>query len=389
MTAEKLGLVIRDPWYEFDTNPDQPGAPNTAAQDALGELISDLGARWVRLEFHIEGDDIAGQVARNDYFINEVAPRYGLKVLGLLSFDLLRGTNPRDLNAQGFEFHPIYKYAVNRYMITWLDRARFIVDRYKERVHAYEILNEQNRLPPYGDAIAPHLAARLHTKFYHVFHHHDREDVPDGQSWRDRVPLLVGGLHPRGTGGLDQATYRSDLEYLRILYEAPGDGFRTYRDEIEPYRFPADGIAYHPYPVEIRGSLNRCPRCCDAAWEATMLNYRLDELRQELRGLGHGDVPIWITEIGYNAAYSDNSEEGQAEFLAAVQPMLIARPDVAASFWFKYEDFPGSGGQETEQWGLVHIPFWMQGGKICYAVDGRADYKRPAYAVFQNLAGTG
>lgn len=383
MTAEKLGLVIRDPWYEFDTNPAQPGAPNTVAQDTMGELISDLGARWVRLEFHIEGDDVAGQVARNDYFINEVAPRHGLKVLGLLGFDLLRGEKISRFikGRQGDD--PTYGGGVNLYMRTWLDRARAIANRYRGAVHAYEILNEHNRLPD-GSAIPAYLAARLHTKFYHFFHRRDREDVPAGESWRDKTPVLIGGLHPRGSNNPNSAQYVSDLEYLLQVYTHPWGGFPAYRESTGA--FPVDGVAFHPYPEEIRGSLNRYPRSHAAQWEAKLLAYRLDELRQELRDLGHPDVPFWITEIGYNAAYSDHSEGGQAEFLAAVQQMLIARLDVAASFWFKYEDFPGAGGQETEQWGLVHIPFRFEQGKLCYAVDGRPAYKRKIYEAFQSLA---
>jgi hypothetical protein len=383
MSAGKMGLVIRDPWYEFDTNLDQPNLPNTVAQDAMGALLSDLGARWVRLEFHIAGDDVAGQVARNDYFINEVAPRHGFKVLGLLSFDLLRGVNPRELITQPEGNDPLYGGGIKQYIRTWLDRARFIADRYQEKVHAYEILNEHNRLPD-GSAIPAYLAARLHTKFYHFFHYRDRDHAPPGQSWRDNVPVLIGGLHPRGSGNPGDAAYVSDLDYLYQVYTHAWGGFPAFRDKMG--RFPVDGIAYHPYPEEIRGSLNRCPRCTDVRWEATMLAYRLDELRQELRGLGQPDAPIWITEIGYNAAYRTNTKEGQAEFLAAVQSMLIARPDVAASFWFKYEDFPDWRGRDTEQWGLVHIPFWVEHDKLYYAGDGQPAYMRPAYAVFRSIA---
>jgi hypothetical protein len=245
MSAGKMGLVIRDPWYEFDTNLDQPNLPNTVAQDAMGALLSDLGARWVRLEFHIAGDDVAGQVARNDYFINEVAPRHGFKVLGLLSFDLLRGVNPRELITQPEGNDPLYGGGVKQYIRTWLDRARFIADRYQEKVHAYEILNEHNRLPD-GSAIPAYLAARLHTKFYHFFHYRDRDHAPPGQSWRDNVPVLIGGLHPRGSGNPGDAAYVSDLDYLYQVYTHAWGGFPAFRDKMG--RFPVDGIAYHPYP---------------------------------------------------------------------------------------------------------------------------------------------
>lgn len=394
MSSEQMGMVIRDPWYEFNTNPDYPDAPNYAFQDTMGATLAEMGVRWVRLEFHIEGTDIdeaevERQVARNDYFINEVAPRHNLRVLGLLSFDLLRGTPIRVLNDGATKVHPIYKSAVNDYMIIWLDRARFIADRYKGRVHAYEILNEQNRLPGPGDAISAQIAARLHVKFYYRFKVADREIGSGDQSWRDTIPVLVGGLHPRGTGNLGDPDYCSDLAYLRKLYTQPSDGFLDYPELEYGSRFPVEGIAYHPYPEEIRGSLNRYPAGRDPEWEATMLAYRLDELRHELRELGHPDVPFWITEIGYNAAFGDHDEAGQAHFMETVLPMLNKRADVAATFWFKYEDFPSPPWSCANEWGVVQIGFHEDpacAGGARYNPEGRPESIRPAFHVYRSLA---
>ncbi len=63
---DMLGMVIRDPWYDFGTTPGQPHHPNYAAQDRMGEMLALMGVRWVRLEFHIAGDEsvILSQVAR-------------------------------------------------------------------------------------------------------------------------------------------------------------------------------------------------------------------------------------------------------------------------------------------------------------------------------------
>lgn len=150
--AEGLrGLVIRDPWYDFGTTPSQPNQPNFAAQDEMGRMLALLGVTWVRLEFHIEAGttrEVEAQIARNDYFINEVAPRHKLKVLGLLSFNLQRGRDEYDLLSTKFITDTVYGGGVNDYMQIWLDRARLIADRYQDRVLAYEVLNEQNRLPP-------------------------------------------------------------------------------------------------------------------------------------------------------------------------------------------------------------------------------------------------
>lgn len=85
--AEGLrGLVIRDPWYDFGTIPSQPNQPNFAAQDEMGRMLALLGVTWVRLEFHIEAGtarEVEAQIARNDYFINEVAPPPQAQSVGL------------------------------------------------------------------------------------------------------------------------------------------------------------------------------------------------------------------------------------------------------------------------------------------------------------------
>src|SRR6266498_194091 len=104
-----MGMVIRDPWYDFGTNPAFPNQPNQAFQDTIGATLAGIGVRWVRLDFHIvvpladvtvdQSQAIDAEIAKNDYFINEVAPQHNLKVLALLSFDLLQSTNGHLLNS--------------------------------------------------------------------------------------------------------------------------------------------------------------------------------------------------------------------------------------------------------------------------------------------------
>ncbi|NTW01542.1 MAG: hypothetical protein HGA19_09555, partial [Oscillochloris sp.] len=184
LDPEQMGMVIRDPWYDFGTYPGHPNEPNTMAQERMGEVLEETGVRWVRLEFFVEGDDteaLTRTFARYDYFINTVAPRHGLKVLGLLSFGVIAETDPLDPNtgitAEPFVRDPIYGGAVNSYIQRWLKRALGIVTHYQDAVAAYEVLNEQNRLPPEGKAIPASLAARLHTKFYRLLKEPELPDV--------------------------------------------------------------------------------------------------------------------------------------------------------------------------------------------------------------------
>lgn len=381
---ELMGMVIRDPWYDFGTHPNYPDQPNYVAQEQMGALLADMGVRRVRLEFRVENEQLAGQnareqIARNDYFIDVVAPRYNLEVLGLLSFGLVAERSPLDLRNNTEDdpmlLDPIYGGGVNSYMRTWLDRARLVADRYEGRIAAYEILNEQNRIPPNGDGIPALIASRLHTKFYRFVKHVDRTE---GESWRDDMPIIIGGLHPAGTFDPGDEHYVSDRDYLRAYYAS--DGFLRYRETYGDW--PVDGLGYHPYPLEIRAGLQS---------ELDLIGSRMQEIRKILADeLKDPLVPFWITEVGYNEGYPGQPLRNQALFMRELYRVLGPRPDVEAIFWFKYEDFPPAAGPGAQRWGVVHIPFAENStcpGGACYVIDGKPDVLRASFWMYRELAG--
>jgi hypothetical protein len=409
LDPELMGMVIRDPWYDFGTSPGLPHEPNYAAQDRMGEMLAQMGVRWVRLEFHIEGSNALAQVARNDYFIREVAPRHNIKVLGLLSFGLVRGDHPRQLGALRSEHDTLYGAGIDPLKRTWLNRARMIANRYRGAIAAYEIFNEPNRITENGDeGMSANELARLHATFYHFFRHIDRA-APGDQSWRDNVQIILGGPQPAGTGQLDEALYLSDLSYLRQVY-ASGPFVRYH---MKYGRFPLDGLAYHPYPHEIHRSLMLLRTTwvdsqgevtvmtepndtvepepqADPARNVQFIQTRLDQMRDLLTELGDPLLPFWITEIGYNAALCEEGAANQAEFLRLVYASLAQREDVARIFWFKYEDFPPAVGPHAQQWGPVVIPFVQDTacpGGACYEPAGRPVLLRPAFWAYRDLSG--
>jgi hypothetical protein len=388
---ELLGMVIRDPWYDFGTYPGLPDEPNRVAEERMGAILEETGVRWVRIEFFVEGDDAAAldrTFARYDFFVNEVAPRHGLQVLGLFSFGIIRGIDPLDptygMAAGPFSTDPAYGGGVNPYMKRWLDRTLGIANHYQGAVAAYEVLNEQNRLPPQGQAIPASLAARMHTKFYHQI---KVPQPPDGAVWRAQVRVIMGGLHPKGTLEKGQPGYISDTDYLLQLYgynpktgqPTPSEPFQEYRTKYGQY--PLDGLGYHPYPEEIRLSLQA---------DTDLIDGRLTSIRNVLGTVQDPGRRYWITEIGYNAAFKQQDEAGQAAFLRAVYTGLAQRGDVATIFWFKYEDFPPASGANAQQWGIVHIPFSESGacpGGACYDIGGEPSARRLAYYEYRELAG--
>ncbi len=394
---EMIGMVVRDPWYEFGTHPAYPNQPNYIAQERMGQILAEAGVRWVRVEFLVRdrgAGTVAEQIARYDYFINDVAPRYGLAVMGLLSFGLV-DIDPRDpayglIARTGTD--PIYGGGVNPYMRLWLDRALQIMNRYQGRVRAYEILNEQNRLPTGqgfagGEGIDPVLTGRLHTKLYRCFKRNECDHRSDDPAWRAGIPLIIGGLHPRGSEVLLPSGRRlmSDRDYLAELYTT--EPFSSYFSATGAY--PADGLGYHPYPAEIR-------LAAPVEEEVGRIDQRLGLLRLRLRQAlqatspAAADIPLWITEIGYNAAYLQQTSAGQAAFLRAVYRQMATRPDVAVVFWFKYEDFPPLSGPDAQHWGIVRIPFIEDPrcpGGACYDPGGEPAFRRGSYLALRELAG--
>ena len=329
----KRGLVIRDPYYD---------AGNHAAQDALGATLADLGVTWVRFEFHVAGGDVEHDLAKYDYFINEVAPRHSLKCLGLLSFGLV-DNDPLDLHAPAVPNpHPVYGGGVNPYMAQWLDRARTILQRYNRTAHgvgldAVEVLNEHNRLPVGdGPMIAPQVAARLHTKLFRMARTVDYVGTK----------IITGGLHPAGTGRVRSPAWTSDFAYARLVLSS--EAFLGYKRMYGNY--PLDGFGYHPYPVEIRATGSG-----KGLRDAQVIIERMTAMRQMINAFGAS--PFWITELGYNAAYGKQTQQGQADALRQWMPPILARDDVETAFWFKYENFPPADGPNAQKWGLVHIPF--------------------------------
>jgi hypothetical protein len=393
LDPEFMGMAIRDPWYEFNTNPDFPNAPNEAFQEEMGATLERAGVRWVRIEFHIPAaidspEAISAEIAKNDYFINEVAPRHNLKVLGLLGFDLLRNRNFRDLNCDKQECSvPSSHYGggVNDYMDKWLTRALMIADHYRENIAAYEILNEENRLPQTGDAIAAPIMGRLLTKFYRFCKNVDPTDENHGC---ESAQIVLGGIHPRGTNDTQKTT---DAQYLQAIYNDPGS-FGAFHTAHAYY--PVDGIGYHPYPEEIHLSPN--DMYVDRGLQRMRAALTLDPCKQ-----------FWVTEVGYNVGFDPDgprnprpaqTEQGQAAFLQDVYTTLPPRqldaqlcgggPEVANVFWFKYEDFPPATGPSAQQWGIVRIPILdgnCEGG--CYDSSGKPLFYRQAFWTYRELAG--
>src|SRR5947209_4030933 len=87
--GDLFGIVMRDPYYEYNTDP----VNFKTALEAQAQELADAGVTWVRLEFFADYDGSVpkGEInfAKYDYFINVLAPKYGFKVLALLNVGMV------------------------------------------------------------------------------------------------------------------------------------------------------------------------------------------------------------------------------------------------------------------------------------------------------------
>ena len=408
LDREFMGMTIRDPWYDWTSS-----GPDIAMQEGIGALLAQVGARWVRLEFHIpvpigapgESSAVTFEIAKYDYFINTVAPKYDLKILALLSFGLIPA-DPCDLNKPGGD-SPRYGGGVNQYMEVWLNRALTIADQFPHRIAAYEILNEQNRLAACGtpsvvngntlNAIDPRVVGRLITKFYRFCK--GIGPLPPGEPAHGcaDAAIVVGGIHPRGSSSPsdENRTLMTDAEYLQAMY-TDTTSFAGFKATYGMY--PIDGIGYHPYPEEVRLSPNDM-----------YVDRGLQRMRAMLESsaINDGCRPFWITEVGYNVGFDPDgprnprpaqTEVGQALFLRDVYTTTAARQicggqrEIANVFWFKLEDFPPATGPNAQRWGVVRI-YFVDGpagagcaGGACYDISKPMQY-RPGFWTYRELAG--
>ena len=410
LPGDFMGMVIRDPHYEWKTNPDFPDGVNQAFYDALGHNLAAAGVKWVRFEFRAEdgGDEnrydpdnpLQGlRLEQYDYFINSVAPRHGLKVLGLLATNLVR--NPGYIDPEEIERSnddvadcSVYRYGcgTNTYMRIWLDRAFAIADRYQDRVAAYEVMNEENRyIAGGGKGLSPGRMASLMTKFYRVFKVTGPKD-PTGPgylgypSWRSKVKLILGGIHPNRCDDCinGAGTPMTDREYLDAVYKS--STFQTFQNTYASFGYPVDGIGYHPYPMEMRYGLVPEPTGYGDLYRVPT---RMQAMRRVMLANGDAENKIWVTEIGDRGTPFDvDNQRRQADFLRALYWMLWQQRDfVETVLWFKYEDFAVTTG--AENWGVVRLRHRIPTEECptCeYAPDGSVEVFKQSYAAYARMS---
>ena len=376
-----FGMVMRDPFYEYNTDPvNFPNALNRTALEQQANELESAGVKWVRMEFFADydGSVAAGDItwAKYDWFIRELAPKHGFKVLALLNVGMV-SYEGKTVHTVAFNDPPDGAGSdpndgSNHFIRVFTGRAHDIALRYASAISAYEVVNEPNIsydlwLDSHNSAaeIKPERYAALITGTYKAL-----------KSVQPQAEVIVGGLllgSPPEGQNRDQFDYLYQLYVSRWVnqYKSAGFGNRAGWNVV-----PWDGVGVHPYFLDTE----------------KMLRF-LKDFARKLRDRADFHSKLWITEIGADAVPPGSArvkptqgEIDQAYYLRQIYSGILADPElrgnIAHAFWFKYEDFVP--GNYTANYGLVRLEENAAGNN--YAPSGKVRIHKLAYKAYQELA---
>jgi hypothetical protein len=189
--------------------------------------------------------------------------------------------------------------------------------RYRGKVQAYELWNEENLSREAGTGnVNPAAYLPLLKAGY--------TGVKAGDS---SAMALLGGLSPTGTNSPGEAM--DDLAYLQGLYAINNGEVKNFFDalggHLSGFSNPPDCTPATPQ-CSLSGAWNENP--------SFFAFYRLGQYHDAMLAAGDGNKPIWLTEFGYDSCQDAPvppgfeycayiSEDTQARFL--VQAVQIAR----------------------------------------------------------------
>ncbi|MCE5259227.1 MAG: hypothetical protein LLG44_09245 [Chloroflexi bacterium] len=262
------------------------------------QMISEAGFCWIRQEFPWEDIEIS---AKGDYWdhkwdvdawakydrIVDLAEQYDVQIIARL--DRPPAWSRAVGSAEGWTMAPPDDYE------DFGDYVYAVVSRYKGRIRYYQIWNEPNIYPEWGDQPADPAA---YVKLLQIAYRRAKEADPDCviisaalAQTTEETPLEFG---PRNI---------SDLTYLEMMYDA---GLAGNYDIM-------GAMVYGLWtgPNDLRTSTDRA-------------NFsRVQLLRQIMVKHGDSDKPIWASEVGWNAQpatmtesvpYGRVTEEEQAAY---------------------------------------------------------------------------
>lgn len=194
----------------------------------------------------------------------------------------------------------------------WADYVETVTAHYADSVTYWEIWNEPN---------------------------HDGFWIGDTEDYIDLVETAITAIadgNPNAKivlGGLSG----SDYDFLNDVLDGLGDPSDLDVIAIHPYRTSGDSFNYAP--EELASGLNT-------------LTTDIYNIKAVMNRYSLTDVPLWLTEVGWQTGDDGVGERTQAEYLTRLYTMALAIPDVQKVFWYTLVDTSDDESIDDTQFGL-------------------------------------
>ena len=276
---------------------------DAAAMETELDAMQEAGITWVRCNFAWHDQE---PVEGSWYFngtdlVVEKAQQHGVKILGILG-----GSPPWANGGNPWNYPPTD-------MAAWSNYVRTMCSRYRGKVHAWEVWNEENIVEFWGSGPDP----ALYTALLKAACEEIRAADPG-------VTIVMGGL----AGGLS-------FEYLDSCLQA---GAADY----------VDAIAYHPYPQTL-GTAEYTP-------QEEKCRLIVDYMRFLISQYTSRDIQLWITEFGWTTCTTSPpgvDADTQASYMLRTL-INYATTDVERVIYYSLRDEPGN---TVDQYGLLDYGF--------------------------------
>ncbi len=245
------------------------------------------------------------------------------------------------------------------------DFMGFLTQRYKGKVQAYEIWNEENYAVETGGKVnvAAYLPV-LKAGFQAV-----KKSDP-------KAVVVFGGLTPTGVN--DPAIALNDVEYLRQIYAVNGGEIKQYYDVLGAHPGSNCNPPDTSYPDTPQGCDVSGTGKADFANDNSFYFKRILEIRKVMEDAGEGNTKMWLTEFGWTTANQAKgyeygafvSEQQQAQYLVRAFELGKSYPWMGVMFvWNLNFATITQASDEKYPWAVLKS-------------DGSA---RPAYTALKNI----
>ncbi len=190
------------------------------------------------------------------------------------------------------------------------DFMSFLTQRYKGKVQAYEIWNEQNYAVETGGKVNVTAYPPVLKAGFQAVKKTDPKAV-----------VVFGGMTPTGVN--DPSIALNEVDYLRQIYAYNNGEIKQYYDVLGAHPGSNCNDPDHSYPANPQGCDVSGTGKADFSTDNSFYFQRVVELHQVMQDAGEGNTKMWLTEFGWTTANEAKgyeygkfvSEAQQAQYL--------------------------------------------------------------------------